>query len=304
MKKVLFLNDTSNELHIGSRGISELILKNLEGADVTSVQYSLGEYWVPGDQYDAIIINAEGTLARNTERANVLLDVILNFSGHPNLILLSADICEYASRKLSLVVFEFVHYRRNHLPTEKLSANNEVVLPDLFYYVCQISSNQSYLNENKKRVVLGDSHDEGDFNCLKCIGDSLFVSPTNQSMMVFYENELLTINYMKSKFWFLSRGALAGWRKRFSTVGFDIWLGEIGKSRLVITGRFHHAIAALATGIPVLFVETNTTKMDQLKDFFSGRIERYVGLDTDTKTFLPYVFDYSSVFNHLRDCAK
>lgn len=303
MKKVLFLNDTSNELHIGSKSISNLIKHNLVGVETVSVQFRDGRYIVPTNlDFDMVVVNAEGTLARDSARAKALLDIIMLCAKIKLKVLLSGDISEYSAAMLKDFSFDFVHYRRLHSNSEKLNCLREILLPDLFYYVCFSAYGEAA--QVGEGMVLGDSHNIYDFQQLS----KMTLYPTfnfkNQSMMVFDNYEVLNVDFLKSKFWFVSRSKVAAWRKRYSTVGFIKWLGIISASRIMLTGRFHHAIASLAVGTPVLYVETETKKMYCLQEFFEGKIEKYESNDQTIDVFEPLCFDYSPILQVLRGLGE
>ena len=42
------------------------------------------------------------------------------------------------------------------------------------------------------------------------------------------------------------------------------WLGEIARAGIVTTGRFHHSIAAFATGAPFVAASSNTAKTNAI----------------------------------------
>ena len=274
MKSVLLLNDTSNELHVGSAAISTALVELARNklCNVYTSTFSNGRYQTPEREYDFVIVNAEGTLSRRTDRSTALIAEINRIDAP--MALVSADLCNENSALLREKTFQIVHYRRHHTDSQRVSTKSEYLLPDLFYHVVKIAAlkNSRYPQAQNSYFILGDSHYLPDFKEIqRHVGISdRTIRP--QSMLVEAIDQtgynVNTRQRIKNSLWWASRNETAAWRKRYRSKSLASWINSLQGSQGLYTGRFHQAVAALALNVPVRFVESKTTKLQSLNQLF------------------------------------
>lgn len=312
MKSLLLLNDTSNELHVGSACISMRLraLGRTYGYNVATARYENGQYRVPEGTWDYVIVNAEGTLSRNTDRAKALIEQIKQVAAP--MALVSADICHETAAALQNIPFRLVHYRRPHDPHQMLDAAVEYILPDLFYPVVQETAArlQKSCLAPKRHWVIGDSHNPNDFDALRTFASRVSVPTKPQSMIVEQivdgSFQLPVTERVKNRFWFLSRNTLGSWRRRYAARTLSQWVAELNSAQGLITGRFHQTVAALALGRPVRFIESETNKIERLADLFPKHdlqpltaMMHTEAVDDSNPSRIAPQFDFDRLFSHL-----
>ncbi len=317
MKSVLLLNDTSNELHIGSAAISSMLSDFVEqrGCKVSSATFLNGCYHVPNGEYDFVIVNAEGTLSRESLRSAALISEIKRLDAP--MAFVSADLSHQSAAQLRGKEFRLVHYRRHHEENQRLDTDAEYILPDLFYHIVKkIRADIPHLPEKIRPYwVLGDSHNLFDFAEMQRFAASVSTPLKPQSMLVESMSStgfrMSVKQRLRNRLWFVSRNKTSAWRKRYRAATIETWVQTLARSQGVITGRFHQAVAALAVDLPVLYHESQTTKIRSLGELFNASDLQSIlapptshVLNIECRKNAHLNWDYSAFFLHLSNTLE
>jgi len=300
-KKAIFVNDTSQSYHWGCYATSMAIKHGLEdaGYDVTSfpvevthtglgvapegvddlsafsaqLPTSAPALWAALQGCDLVVVNGEGTLHR--------------FHAGPRSLLALLWTAKREGKPVHLI---------NHslFPSgSKLEAPQNV---EEYYRACLEGVERIVVRENHSKLVynrLGIDAILG-FDCLPLFSEGLRLPNVPESIMLCGASNwssdeaeevgqtLSGVLKKSTPVVFLSGGPISppedkmhfeSLRKGFPDLEFaepenvERWLSLIAHAKLVVTGRFHHLIAAISLSAPVVMMPGNTSKSDAVCQF-------------------------------------
>lgn len=244
-KTAVLLNNTAahhNHGHLGTIAVSNVIFSELQRRGISTIAYAnnLRGVAVLCDHLpalpDLVVLNGEGTLHDNHERAIGLMLAATHFNrfGVPCALINSIWDRNTALMGSYLELFQYIAVRDSlsKLSMSKFTSRNINVVPD----ISLANTVQAYPPEGVALPIgVVDSSDDKD----------------SKTLRVFSE-------FLNAPF-YLMDGARRG-RDPFGT-GEVVQVNTIADCSAWITGRYHFALAALATNRPFLAVRTRVSKM-------------------------------------------
>jgi len=242
MKKVLLINDTSNEAHIGSRAVVKHIHILCEKNNMniihtlTRAQVFEKEDEVPRliEEADIILINGEGSLHHHPRIATQFFPAIMSIIPSDKKIVLANALWEnmlYDGVEEHLKKIDLISVRESWSFREIITQrypDNVFIIPDLIFYGINIPENIGYC-------------------------DSVETSIRHYAQK---QNNYFPLNYI-DKGTYLQPKELT----YPSISAYQNWLNSLS---LFVTGRFHGVCLAIKTATPFLTFNSNSHKIEAL----------------------------------------
>jgi exopolysaccharide biosynthesis predicted pyruvyltransferase EpsI len=241
MKKVLLINDTSNEAHIGSRSVVNLIrnLCELHGMflqdTLNRLQMQEYEPKVLSEMIgrnDIILINGEGSLHHHPRIATQFFPLIMRIiPQNKKIALINAlwqkmdykDIKQHI-RKIDIISFrESLSYDDFH---KNFKHKNTRVVPDLIFYNNFNDINKIGYSDSVNKKIRDTFKRQGNYMPLNFIDSGTYLHPTQ-----------LTYPSLQA---------------------YILWVKSLD---LLITGRFHGVCLSVLANTPFLAYESNSHKI-------------------------------------------
>lgn len=274
--KFLFLNDTENWYHFGCTGTSLALKKELSKRGEIIKSYPINaldfqDYIKMIPETDWVIINGEGSLH---SPSHFLLDAAL--------------LAKHKGKKVAIINASIYPPR-----------NNET------YYVNVLKQCDFLgIREHRSSEALKDLDIDHEltFDCLPLYIRENFPSPKMKSKFGALAGSVILRKYLKDpksdelitdllgglnidEYFFIygskeftaaedlmySRVLSDLSHKVVKTISVDDFLTVISQSSEMVSGRFHHSIAAYCLDIPVVIRESNTPKNKALREIFDGK---------------------------------
>lgn len=262
-KNVLLINDTSNESHIGSRSVvnmmrvlcqnnNMIIRDTLNRLQIQTVEEPKIRDMIK--QSDIILINGEGSLHHHPRLATEFFPYIMNLIPNNKKTVLLNTIWEdmnYHGIEGHIGKFNLISFREslsyNNFHKEHTHKNTRVV-PDIVFYNDTAKINKIGYSDSIKKGMRSAFKRKDNYMPLNFIDVGTYLYPKD-----------LTYPSLQA---------------------YMLWLQSLD---LFITGRFHGACLAILTGTPFLVYESNSHKIKGLLAD-AGLEECLIFQDSDEET--------------------
>ncbi|EDM26044.1 hypothetical protein LNTAR_04321 [Lentisphaera araneosa HTCC2155] len=296
--KAILINSTSTYNHLGcyftTYGLKKLLNKHhveiIYELEVNNLNFECCSDLLDSQKDCLLIINGEGTIHDNQPYACALLNFSKKY--HNRTLLLNSQLRNMSSNYIQIIkTFLFVQVRTRFDENWCLENNltNVVYCPDMLFYsgIEKICKNKS----KNKWVIYTDSH---------CV-DAAYQIAKMYSNEDYKNKKWINLHYLNpgtaiSKFkltclnllkYVYSSKYITKYLNNLSCNYLSSIISDFLNAKVVITGRYHGACLAIALGKPLIYGNSNTSKIKDLcNDFKTG-----IGL----KKFQMLNYDYSDI---------
>jgi hypothetical protein len=267
--RVLVVNETSrldsNRWHLGCRLVSRQLRRNIAAIGAEYVGWANGAAGVsqilrhdPGAQFEGVIINGEGTLHHDADRAFEIGLVAEHFKGSGKKVFLINSVWEGNSTRLSDLFkgVDVISVRESRSQARLLPVRGDVrLVPDL-----------CWLEEGEDAQA-----SEAPVAVLDCV-----LPETAERLSALAAAAGLPA-FVMSRFVESFNRAIAEGRPA-ADMPRVLRKSDIGRYRGWLGGRFHGMVLALGAGVPFFALASNTTKVEGMLDDI-GLQRKMLGLD-------------------------